>query len=428
MKDIYKPFSKFLTIWFGQLFSSIGSGMTAFALGIYAFQQTHTVTSYSLIILLAFLPSFVLKPIGGVLADRMDRRLMMMIGDMGAAAGVLFIVIMLFADTTQIWPIYLGVAVSSIFVALQNPAYKAAITDLLDKEVYAKASGLMQLAESSKFLISPILAGVLMSFIKIEYVLIIDILTFIMAVTTVMWIKRSVKIPEISKEKEDFFTDLKNGFKYTVSHKGILWLLIITSLITFAIGFLQALIGPMILGFTDAKSLGIVLSVSATGMLVSSFLIGVFIGKHKQVSILSVSLGLAGIFYALLGVSSNIIFIIFAGFMFFFVLPFVNTSLDVLVRQNVDNNIQGRVWSIVSLISQSGMVIAYCIAGFLADHVFNPLFLPNGLFAQTIGAIIGVGAGRGIGFMFILSGILVSIIAIMISKIKVIRALERSKE
>jgi len=106
----------------------------------------------------------------------------------------------------------------------------------------------------------------------------------------------------------------------------------------------------------------------------------------------------------------------------------VNTSLDVLVRQNVDNNIQGRVWSIVSLISQSGMVIAYCTAGFLADHVFDPLFQPNGLFAPTIGVMIGVGAGRGIGFMFILSGILVFIIAVMIGRIKVIRALERSTE
>lgn len=189
-------------------------------------------------------------------------------------------------------------------------------------------------------------------------------------------------------------------------------------------GFLQSLFGPMLLVFTDSKTLGITQSLMATGMLVSSFLIGVFSKTEKQLSILSISLAFAGLFYALLGVSTNIYFTLVAGFLFFFVLPFINTSLDVLIRKNVENNVQGRVWSIVSLISQSGMVLAFSTAGILADRVFNPLFEAQSFFSSTIGQIIGTGEGRGIGFMFILSGLAIVILAAIISRLSIINTLE----
>ncbi len=419
-----QPLGRFLIIWCGQLISSIGSGLTAFSLGVYAFEKTQSATVYSLIILFAFLPSYLLKPIGGTLSDRLDRRLMMIIGDLGSAFGLVFILLMFYSGINDIWVIYLGVAASSIFVALQNPAYKASVTDLLDEDAYSKASGLMQLSESSRFLISPIVAGFLLSFMTIENILIVDICTFGFAVLAVFAVKRSVKTDKLKIKKEKFLSDFISGFKYTFSHRGLIWLLSITSVITFAVGFLQALIGPMILAFADSKTLGLIQTISASGMLVTSFLIGVFSKMKKQVSVLSISLAFAGIFYALFGTSTNVVFIISAGFLFFSTLPFVNTSLEVLIRKNVDNQIQGRVWSIVSLISQLGMIIAFAIAGILADTFFNPMFEEGGLLASSVGKIIGTGEGRGIGFMFILSGMLVFALSLIISKINLIRALD----
>jgi len=419
-----QPLGRFLIIWCGQLISSIGSGLTAFSLGVYAFEKTQSATVYSLIILFAFLPSYLLKPIGGTLSDRLDRRLMMIIGDLGSAFGLVFILLMFYSGINDIWVIYLGVAASSIFVALQNPAYKASVTDLLDEDAYSKASGLMQLSESSRFLISPIVAGFLLSFMTIENILIVDICTFGFAVLAVFAVKRSVKTDKLKIKKEKFLSDFISGFKYTFSHRGLIWLLSITSVITFAVGFLQALIGPMILAFADSKTLGLIQTISASGMLVTSFLIGVFSKMKKQVSVLSISLAFAGIFYALFGTSTNVVFIISAGFLFFSTLPFVNTSLEVLIRKNVDNQIQGRVWSIVSLISQLGMIIAFAIAGILADTFFFLLFEEGGLLASSVGKIIGTGEGRGIGFMFILSGMLVFALSLIISKINLIRALD----
>jgi MFS family permease len=414
----------FLTVWTGQFISGIGSGLTAFTLGVYAFERTESATVFSLIILFAFLPSYLLKPLGGVLSDRMDRRLLMIIGDLGSALGLAFILLMFRSGNHDLWIIYLGVAVSSAFNALQNPAYKSSVTDMTDKSVYSRASGLMQLAESSRFLISPVLAGYLLRYFDIESILMIDIGTFIIAVASVYGVKKKITNTRTEGREEKFFSGLADGFRYTFSQKKLVWLLSLTSIITFAVGFLQALMGPMILSFADARTLGLVQSVSATGMIVSSLLIGIFSKTRKQVRLLTISLGVAGFFYALFGTSTNIFFIITAGFVFFTMLPFINTSLDVLIRTNVDNRMQGRVWSIVSLVSQFGMIISFATAGFLADKVFNPLLLPGGALASTVGRITGTGEGRGIGLMFILSGILIIATASAIIKNQSVKSLE----
>jgi MFS transporter, DHA3 family, macrolide efflux protein len=420
-----KKFGRFFIVWIGQFISSIGSGLTAFSLGIYSFQKNQSALSFSLIILFAFLPSFILRPLGGTFADRVNRKVLMIIGDFGSALGIVFILIMMYLGIGDMWVIYVGVAFSSIFVAVHDPAYKAMITDLLDEKFYSKAGGLMQLSESSRFLISPIIAGILLSIFNVKNILIIDILTFVVAIAFVFLIKGNFKNPERHNKQQRFFLDLKEGFKYTVSNKGIVWLLIIFSLLTFYVGFLESLLGPMILSFSDSKTFGIIQTISASGMLLSSFFISVF-GKSKKkfVAVMFYSLFFAGVFYALLGVSTNIIFLIVVGFIFFFMLPFINTSFDVIIRKNVENEIQGRVWAIVSLISQFGMVIAFCISGFMADYIFNPLLKNDGLLVSSVGKIIGSGQGRGIGLMFVIFGLLVSITAVFIKKVKSIKSLE----
>ena len=136
-----KSFLKFIIVWIGQLVSGIGGGLTAFTLGVYAYEKTQTATSFALVTLFSFLPSLLLRPIGGVLADRFDRRVMMIIGDIGSATGVAFIWFLLkYQGNIELWQIYLGVSISSIFLALQSPAYKASITDLLTEDQFAKAS------------------------------------------------------------------------------------------------------------------------------------------------------------------------------------------------------------------------------------------------------------------------------------------------
>lgn len=418
-----KNIRKFLVVWLGQLTSAIGSGLTAFALGVYVFQTTQSATNFSLIILSSFLPSFILLPFGGVLADRFDRQKMMIIGDAGAITGLLFILLVMVSGNIALWQIYTGVALSAIFVAIQNPAYKAVVTDMVSEELYSQVSGLVQLAGSAQYLISPILAGFLMSVFDIQLVIIIDIMTFLIAVAAVLLVKKPDVSPRKNNEQK-FFRDLADSFRYLLAQKGVLYLVLLTSVVCFYVGLFQSLFSPMMLTLTDSKTLGLALSVSASGMLVSSPFIGMFGIRKSKVFVVSLSLALAGLFYALVGFFTAVALITVFCFLFFSTLPFVNTSLEVLIRSNVDNEKQGRIWSMIYAISQAGYILAFGSAGFLADRLFNPLFAYGGALSQTVGQIIGIGQGRGIGLMFIISGLLVSVLAFIIGRVKVIGALE----
>jgi len=423
----HKPYWRFILVWLGQLISTIGSGLTAFALGVYAYQKTQTATSFALITLFTFLPSILLRPLGGVMADRFDRRLMMVLGDLGSALGLIFILMMLNTGTFQMWYLYLGVAISSFFVAFQSPAYKSSVTDMLTEEQYAKASGLIQLASSSQFLISPVVAGFLMSVTDIKTILLIDISTFLIAISAVLVIKKSLETSasKSSEGKASLLEDLKEGWEVISQRQGVLVLIYIISLVTLFVGFVQTLLGPMILAFSNARTLGTLQSLSATGMLVSSLYIGIFSKSEKMARTLVISLGLGGFFFALLGITTNLMLLTLGGFGFFCALPFINTAADVLIRKNIENDKQGRVWGLIGIISQLGYIIAYCAAGFLADKVFNPLMVKGGILAPLLGPLIGMGKGRGIGVILILSGICTILIAIITSRIKAITRLEK---
>lgn len=136
------------------------------------------------------------------------------------------------------------------------------------------------------------------------------------------------------------------------------------------------------------------------------------------------ALFLAGIFMAIFGLRENIWLIAISGFLFFGMLPFANASLDYLIRTNIQNELQGRAWGLIGFISQLGYVVAYAVSGLLADYLFVPLLMPDGLFADTVGKLFGTGAGRGIGFLITLAGIALCVTALLLFGMKSIRKLE----
>lgn len=168
MEGKKKNFNRFLLLWAGELVSAIGGGLTSFGLGVYVFNQTGSAASMALVTLLAFLPVLVLSVPAGVLADRYDRRLLMMIGDGCSALGLVYILVCMLRGEAALVQICIGVTVSSVFSSLLEPSYRATVTDLLDTEQYSKASGMVSLAGSARYLISPLLAvfAVMIYFVK----------------------------------------------------------------------------------------------------------------------------------------------------------------------------------------------------------------------------------------------------------------------
>lgn len=423
MSFLAKPFHKFMFLWMGDFISAIGSGLTSFGLGVYIFQQTGKTSLMALVTLLGFLPSILLSIPAGVLADRYDRRLLMVIGDSCSAIGLLFILFCMRNGEAEIWQICVGVVVSSVFTSLLEPAYRATITDLLPPSEFSKASGLMQVVGSAKYLISPVLAGFLLTMFDIRLLLVIDICTFFVTVGAILVVRKGIA-RKAAAVSESFSAQMREGLHAVTENKGIFLLVVMGSLITFCIGFLQTLSSPMVLSFESSATLGTLMSVIASGMLLSSILLGSVSVKKGYVRMLCLSLFGAGIFMAIFGLRANIWLIGIGGFLFFAMLPFANTSLDFLIRTGIPNELQGRAWGFIGFLSQIGYVVAYAISGLLADYVFTPMLMPEGLLSGTVGILFGTGVGRGIGLLIFLAGALLCVTAIILGNMKTIRNLE----
>lgn len=409
MKTQKSNFSKFMLLWSGELVSAIGGGLTSFGLSVYVFQHTGSAASMGLVTLLAFLPTLLLSVPAGVLADRYDRRLLMMVGDGFSALGIIYILLCMIQGEASLCQICIGVFVSSVFSSLLEPSYRATVTDLLTEEEYSKASGLVGIAGSARYLISPLLAGALLAVTDIKLLFVIDIGTFFLTVLSTAAVRKGIDTKQ-NENRTAFAESLKQGWQAITDRKGVFLLILVSSVMTCFMGALQILSEPLILDFADSTTLGIGQTVCSCGMLVSCLFLGIKGIRKGYVKILSVSLFLSGINMIGFGILENIFTICLFGFLFFAMLPFANNCLDYLVRTNIPDELQGRAWGMIGFLSQIGYVAAYASAGAAADG---------------IAAHFQTGVGRASATVIMTAGILLSITALCMYPIKSIRALER---
>ena len=418
----------FLIVWLGQLISSIGSGLTSFGLNVYVFEQSQSALACSIVTLCAFLPMVLLTPFSGVLADKFSRKNLMLIGDSFSAVCVLVLLVMVITKNDNVVMICICVFCSSIFSSLMDPSYKAAVTDLLTADQFSKAGGLIQLASAAKFLISPIIAGIIIKLEGINTILLIDICTFFVTLGAVILVgKQMEESQQLNLDsKLDFFKDFAEGWKSLMRNQGVVVLMFLSALITFYVGFIETLLTPMLLELTDSTTLGVITSVSAIGMLVTSIILGVKGIKNGYVKLLAIGFAIMGCMIGVVGCVTNLIMIAAFGFLFFAMIPVTNTCIEVLLRSNLDHDKQGREWGLISLLTQSGYIVAYSISGALADYIFNPMLRADGLLANSVGKIVGTGEERGIAFMMVICGLSMIILSVIIYRNKVMRAVENA--
>lgn len=398
-----------MLLWSGEFISAIGSGLTSFGLSVYVFRQTGSAASMGLVTLLAFLPTLLFSVPAGVLADKYDRRLLMMIGDGFSALGIVYILICMLQGEAKLYQICVGVFVSAVFSSLLEPSYRATVTDLLTKEEYSKASGLVSIAGSARYLISPVLAGILLAVSDIRLLFVIDISTFILTVISTAVVRKGIATKE-TENQSGFFKSLTEGWRAIADRRGVLLLILVSSVMTCFMGAIQILSEPLILDFADSTTLGIAQTVCASGMLVSGLFLGMRGIKKGYVKVLAISLFLTGITMIGFGIRENIYIICLFGFLFFATLPFANNCLDYLVRTNIPDELQGRAWGVIGFLSQIGYVVAYGLAGVAADGIASKL---------------QIGVGRGAAGVVMTAGVLLSLTALFLYPIKSIRALER---
>ena len=400
-------FRSFFVIWLGQLVSLTGSGLTGFALGVWVYQRTGSVTQFALIALFTSLPGIVLSPLAGALVDRWDRRWAMILSDTGAGLCTVSVALLLWAGRLEVWHIYVTMALSSTFSAFQWPAYSAATTLLVPREQFGRASGMVQLGEAVALIVAPSLAGVLIGIVQVQGVILIDLLTFVFAVLTLALVH--VPRPEATAEGQagqgSLLQEAVYGWQYIRARSGLLGLLLLFAATNFAVGVVRVLFTPLVLSFTTPVVLGTILSIGGLGFLAGSLVMSAWGGPQMRVSGIYLFLLLQASMLVFAGFPPRVPLLAVAAFGYFFGVPIVNGCSQAIWQSKTAPDVQGRVFAVRRMIAWSSMPLAYLAAGPLADRIFEPLLAEGGALASSVGQIIGTGQGRGIGLLYIVLGL-----------------------
>ncbi|MCT8136741.1 MFS transporter [Anaerobacillus sp. CMMVII] len=422
-----KSFKMFVLIWVGQFVSVIGTSLTSFALGFWVLTETGSVTQFSMIILSLVLPTVIVSPFAGVIIDRFSRKKLMILSNCVAAFSTLIILLLVLTNSLEIWHIYVTTAFASAFNTFLMPAYQSVISLLVPNKQLGRANGMIQVGESASIIIAPTVAGFLLHSNGLQAVIFVDLLAFTVALTTLIF----AKIPELPVKQttklntKQFFADAREGWNYLMRQPAFKWLLIFFAIINLLLGFVNVLLQPLIISLSSEQTLGMVLSVTGFGMLLGGILISAWGGPKNRINGIFLSCGFAGLLIALAGFTTSIVFITACFFLFLFFIPIVNSCSQALWQSKVEPTIQGRVFTIRRMLGVSLYPLAIIIAGPLVDQVFNPMMESNGVLAGSIGQMIGVGEGRGIGLLFIIIGLLFMVVTAAIYLQPKVRNMEK---
>ena len=403
----------FLIVWFGQLVSLTGSGLTSFALGVWVYKSTGSVTQFSLILLSAMLPCILISPVAGALVDRWNRHWCMIVSDSGAGITTAVLALLLATGSLEIWHIYLAVSLSSVFKAFQLPAYTASTSMLIPKKYLPRASCVVRSGEACAQLISPLLAGVLLGIVKLQGVILIDLVTFLFALTTLLLVRfPNTKTAAVSEDgKASIWQDMVYGWTYIAVRPGLLVLLILFALDNFVTGVVEVLFTPLVLTFASVTELGTIQSIGGVGMVLGNLTMTISGGPRSLIRGIFAFDLFAHMIILAFGLRTSLPLFALLNFLFFFSMPIINGCCDAIFLRKVTPEVQGRVFATIRMISMLCIPLAYVVAVPLAERIFEPLMAKNGLLAGSIGEIIGVGPGRGIGLLFIT----MEIIAILVT-------------
>jgi MFS transporter, DHA3 family, macrolide efflux protein len=404
----------FYTIWIGQLLSMIGSGLTSFALAVWIFQQTGRATPFALTMLFFNLPRLLLMPLTGMLADRWNRRLLMILADCGSALTTLAALALVMSGRLEVWHIYVIASANAVCSAFQEPAYRASVAMLVPKKELARASGLLQAGEAISTLVPPLLAGFLFAVVGLGGIMMIDFITFFFAVGVLLFVRipQPARLAEEAGQKPSLRRDTAFAWRYLWQRPGLFWLVWYFALVNFLLNGTIVLLGPLVLSYADAPAYGIVQSVLGVGMLAGSIIIGAWGGPSRKIYGVVGFIALSSIGLVITGLRPSPYFAGAGMFLLLLCIPIASGCSFAISQSKIAPAVQGRVMAMRAMIAQSMMPLASLVAGPLADRFFGPLMAEGGaLAAGPLGQLLGVGPGRGIGLMFLAGGVLLALVS-----------------
>lgn len=395
----------FLIVWIGQLASMLGSEMTNFAITIWAWSVTGQVTPLSFILFFTQTPKVIAALFGGVLVDRYDRQKIMQIADLLAGCSTIAILFLFLSDSLEIWHLYFTGAVNGLFGFLQSLAYSASLSSIVPKEHYTRVGAFNSVRMSGAYILAPALAGTLYPLIGLTGILIIDIVTFVIAISTLS----IVRIPQLSQSQisrhiANIKQDLTLGWRYLLKYPSLLAILVFLLLENLIENINFAILPAMILARSgnDPTMWGRLLTSFGIGGVLGAVTISIWGGPKNRINGLLIGSAVWKVGLIMLSVSQTMLIKVAAALTSGFCSPFPDSSNQAIWMSKVKPDIQGRIFATRDLIAQFAIPLGAAIVGPLADRFFEPAMKTDGTLSKVFGGIFGNQTGAGMALMITL--------------------------
>lgn len=365
---------KFVPIWSAQLFSLLGSSLVQFALIWWITQQTGSATYLAMATLVAVLPEVLLSPFAGALVDRLNRRYVMIAADVAIALLTLSLAILFAFDMVQIWHVFVVMFLRSIGSVFHWPAMQASTSLMVPEKHLARVAGINQALRGGLSIIAPPLGALLMSVLKFYQVIAVDVITAIIAVSPLLFIR----IPQpvradagVTLTPKVLLKDVAEGFRYMKNWKGLLYLTFLAATLNFLLVPAGTLLPLVVTQHFKAGvwELSALESSLGIGIVIGGLLLGVWGGfKNKIVTSLTGIIGL-GMGVLVFGLApANAFWMGLAGMVLLgFMNPIANGPIQAIMQSKVAPEMQGRVMGTTSAICTAMMPLSLLIMAPVAE-------------------------------------------------------------
>jgi len=397
----------FRILLFGQSISLLGTGMSRFAVMIWAYEQTHSATSLALLGFFACITYILVSPFAGVLVDRWDRRRVMFLADLSAGLTTIFLLLVNSMGWLQLWHLYLVVGLAGAFEAFQEPAFTSTVSLLVPRDEYTRSNGMLGLGKSAARMLAPAFAGLIQQTLGLNAILGVDLCTMTLALLGLLIMNIPVTpVSELGTQSSgSFWDEVRFGTGYIFRKAGLRTLTISFFMVNlFGTLTYFAVLSPMILARSggDEAVLGIVQMVMSIGGITGGILITAWKGPHRKVRMYLLATGLSFLVCdTLMATSRSALGWSIAGLLSELTIPFIVSPYFALWQEIVPPDVQGRVFSTREMIQVASQPIGYLLGGVMADRLFEPAMQINGQFSHVLGWLVGTGPGAGMAAMFL---------------------------
>lgn len=397
----------FYILAFSQMLSMIGSGMTNIAIGLWIYSETGDTTPLMLVGFFFWIPRMLIGSIGGVLADRFNRKVLIILGDAGQAVPTLLLALSFMLGQFALWQLYVAAVIQALFGLVQGPSLVASITMLVPSRQRPRANAVQEVVGPASGLLAPSLAGICYALIGVAGVLVIDFVTFVIAVLVIAGV--SIPQPRLTAEsaatKGSLWHEIRGGFEFLVSCPGLFYLSLYFLFLNFVTNGVWRLLTPYLLALTSSEAMvGVLLSISSLSLMTGGLITIIWQGTTRRIDTILPSLGIAALGLIVFGMVRSPLALGVTIFLMQLPYKMSNALLNAIRQDKIPPDMQGRVFSLTSQMSTFAIPITFLVTGPIVDDLLEPAV--GSASWEVVAPLVGNETGAGMGLYIIACGAL----------------------